>query len=180
MRGLRPAVDVRIGLLDHGPPHVVDLDGAIAVPLLLSAGFHVRVDLPKQAPRVRISAPVGPDPALCVALADRLTEAGYDGRSPVVLAAAGSADERARADVAAQAELLAEHLGADVTVAYVAAGEPKLAEVKPVVVASYVLAPGTFHDAIAASGAKVVSAPLGDHPVVAELVLSRYDAALAS
>ncbi|MDQ1686146.1 MAG: hypothetical protein QOC82_2883, partial [Frankiaceae bacterium] len=42
----------------------------------------------------------------------------------------------------------------------------------------YLLAPGVFHDAAVASGAAIVSAPLGAHPALAELVLARYDAAL--
>lgn len=94
----------------------------------------------------------------------------------MVLAAAGSADERSRADVEAQARLLAEHLGVAVRVAYVAAGEPRLADVEPAVVASYLLAPGTFHDAVRACGAGVVSDPIGAHEAVAEVVLCRYDA----
>lgn len=181
VRSLRPALAVSVGLLDHGPPLVADVaPGTVAVPLLLSSGYHVRVDLPTQAPDAVLAAAVGPDPRLCVALADRLAEAGYDGAAPVTLAAAGSADERSRADVRRQAEMLGEHLGVEVSVAYVAAGEPRLADVRPSVVAAYLLAPGTFHDAALGCGAPVVSAPLGDHPALAEVVLARYDAALTS
>lgn len=178
MRAARPGLDVRIGLLDHGPPYVTDVEGAIAVPLLLSAGYHVRVDLPAQAPSATVTAPVGPDPLLSVALADRLVEGGYGGSAPVTLVAAGSADERSRADVEAQAGLLAGHLGVEVAVAYVAAGSPRLGDVEPAVVASYLLAPGTFYDAIKASAAGIVSPPLGDHPALAAVVLNRYDAHL--
>jgi sirohydrochlorin ferrochelatase len=181
VRALRPGVSVSIGLLDHGPPYVSDVrPGTVAVPLLLSSGYHVRVDLPAQAPHAVVTAAVGPDPRLCVALADRLAEAGYGGAGAVVLAAAGSADARSRADVATQGRLLAEHLGVGVTVAYVAAGEPKLADVEADVVATYLLAPGHFHDAIRACGATVVGAPLGDHPALAEVVLARYDPATLS
>jgi sirohydrochlorin ferrochelatase len=52
-----------------------------------------------------------------------------------------------------------------------------------VVVATYLLAPGFFADRIAASaraaGAAAVSAALGAAPEVAELVLRRYEQALA-
>jgi sirohydrochlorin ferrochelatase len=41
-------------------------------------------------------------------------------------------------------------------------------------VASYLLAPGVFQDRLRASGAAWVSAPLGDHPAVAGLVLDRF------
>ena len=180
MRLLRPGLSVSVGLLDHGPPFVPDVAaGTVAVPVLLSSGYHVHVDLPAQAPQAVVTTAVGPDPLLCVALADRLAAAGYDGSAPVVLAAAGSADERSRSDVARQAEMLAEHLDVDVSVAYVASGEPRLADVKPAVVASYLLAPGTFHDAVVGCGAGVVSAPIGAHEVVAEIVLRRYDATRA-
>jgi sirohydrochlorin ferrochelatase len=46
-----------------------------------------------------------------------------------------------------------------------------------VAVASYLLAPGLFADRLAGAGADVTSAPLGDAPEVAGLVLARYDAA---
>jgi sirohydrochlorin ferrochelatase len=181
LRVLRPSLDVAVGLLEHGPPHVRDVAtaGDIAVPLLLSSGYHVRADLPEQAPATRVAAAVGPDPALADALADRLREAGYDG-GPVTLAAAGSADPRSLADVAAQATMLADLLGVTVDVGYVAAGEPRLAELRPASVASYLLAPGTFADAAAACGAAVVSAPLGAHPALAEIALRRYDEALTA
>jgi sirohydrochlorin ferrochelatase len=60
----------------------------------------------------------------------------------------------------------------------VASGEPRLSDVRPAVVASYLLAPGRFADRVAACGASVISAPIGAHPVVAELALSRYQDAL--
>ena len=180
VRALRPSVDVRVGLLDHGPPHVADIAGAVAVPLFLSSGYHVRVDLPAQAPGAQVASPVGPDPLLCDALADRLAEAGYDGAAPVALAAAGSADKQSLDDVRRQAEMLAARLGVEVTAAFLSAGEPRLSDVKPDVVASYLLAPGVFHDKLASSGAKVISAPIGDHNVVADVVLDRYDSALSS
>ncbi|MDQ1698093.1 MAG: hypothetical protein QOJ03_3446 [Frankiaceae bacterium] len=185
VRLLRSGLDVRVGFLEHGPPHLADVAaaGSVVVPLLLSSGYHVRVDLPEQVPGARVARAVGPDPRLAEALAERLAEAGYDGRSPVVLAAAGSADERALADVRSMATLLAAQLGADVTAAFVSAGEPRVADLvrphaehdHPGVVASYLLAPGVFHDKLVALGADVVSAPIGDHPAVAQLLLDRYD-----
>jgi sirohydrochlorin ferrochelatase len=153
--------------------------GAVAVPLLLSAGYHVRVDLPAQAPDVVVTAAVGPDERLAVALEDRLREAGYDGTSPVTLAAAGSADERSREDVAVAARQLSELLSMPVTVAYVASGEPRLADVQPQAVATYLLAPGVFFDAIAQCPAHVIAGPIGAHHVLAEIVLDRYNEAIA-
>jgi sirohydrochlorin ferrochelatase len=179
VRALRPELDVRIGYLDHGPPSIDDVveGDCVVVPLLLTSGFHVRVDIPGRSGGATIAGTVGPDPLLAVALADRLGEASYDGHSPVVLAAAGSSDESARDDVRLMAAHLAERLGAEVSVAFISGGEPNLADAQAEVVASYLLAPGAFHDLALASGAGIVSQPIRDHPVVARLVLARYASA---
>ncbi len=181
VRSLRPTLDVRVGYLEHGPPHLADVvaEGAVVVPLLLSGGYHVHEDLPAQAPGTRVTAPVGPDPKLAGALADRLTAAGWDGRAPVTLGAAGSADERSLADVRTAAGHLSARTGTDVTPAYISGGQPRVADLAPRVVASYLVAPGAFHDALLRTGAAVVSEPLGDHPAVAAVVLSRYDGAVS-
>ena len=179
VRRLRPDLDVRVGYLEHGPTllaEVVDA-GCVVVPLLLTSGYHVRVDIPAQVSGVTIAIAVGPDAALAIALADRLFEAGYDGRGAVVLAAAGSSDPRANTEVNDAARHLAARLDVDVTCAFLSASSPRLDEVNPQVVSSYLLAPGAFHDAAIATNAPLVSAPLGAHPVLAELVLARYDAA---
>lgn len=170
---------MRAGYLDHGPPSIADVadESCVVVPLLLAGGYHVRVDIPVQATGCVITDAVGPDPLLATALADRLREAGYDGNHPVVVAAAGSSDERALDDVRMMAGYLTELLGIEAAPAFVSAGSPRLNDVGARVVASYLLAPGAFHDAVTDSGAGVISAPIGDHKVVADLVLARYDAA---
>jgi sirohydrochlorin ferrochelatase len=182
-----------VAYLDHGPPHLADVSepGAIAVPLLLSSGYHVRVDLPAQAEGVFVTAAVGPDPRLADVLAQRLREAGYDG-GDVTLAAAGSADPHSIADVETAAAQLAALLQADVRPAYLAAGTPKLADLsladpslaglRPAAVSSYLLAPGAFASAVAECsaqcGARVVGAPIGAHPTLAAIVLDRYRSAV--
>lgn len=176
----RPQLEVRVGYLEHGPPSVDDVAaGGVLVPLLLASGYHVLRDLPQQAPGAVVTRAVGPDERLAVVLADRLRDAGYDAASPVVLVAAGSSDERALDDVRTAARQLGDLLSVDVTAAFVSAGSPRVAEALAATpgaaVASYLVAPGAFHDAVAGSGAAVVSAPIGDHPAVAEVVLSRYD-----
>ena len=101
----------------------------------------------------------------------------------MVLAAAGSADPRAIADTRSQAAMLASHLQVPVLAAFASAARPSLDEAVtalaartggPVAVASYLLAPGVFADRLRASGAAWVSAPLGDHPAVAALVVERF------
>jgi len=49
---------------------------------------------------------------------------------------------------------------------------------EPVAVASYLLAPGFFQRRVEESGADVVTAPIAPHPLLVEVVLARYRAAL--
>jgi sirohydrochlorin ferrochelatase len=182
VRGALPDVEVSIGYLDHGSPRLAQLTttNPVVVPLLLSSGYHVKTDIPAAVPDARVSAAVGPDPLLAAVLAQRLTEAGWAGESPVTLAAAGSADPEALADVATAAAQLAELIGVNVTPAFLSSGTPRLAEVDAAAVASYLLAPGRFAAQVAAHRAAVISAPIGADPRVAEIIRSRYDAALSS
>ena len=189
--GLAPDVEVRAAFVQNaGPSLAAALAAAgqrrvVVVPLLLSAGYHLSHDIGETADRagVPVTDPLGPGPALVPALAGRLRAAGVPAGTPAVLAAAGSADPRAAGDARAQAALLAAHLGAPVWAAFASAGQPAVDEAVaaltagtggPVAVASYLLAPGVFQDRLRASGAAWVSAPLGDHPAVAGLVLDRF------
>jgi sirohydrochlorin ferrochelatase len=160
---------------------------AAAVPLLLSEGYHLSRDIGGAAARagIPVAGPLGPDPWLVPALADRLAAAGVPPGTPVVLAGAGSADPRAAAAVRSQAALLSAHLQVPVQAAFAAAGLPTVPQAVaslatrtggPVAVASYLLAPGVFQARLRASGATWTSAPLGDHPAVAALVAERFQA----
>jgi sirohydrochlorin ferrochelatase len=188
---LTPGVEVRAAFVQNAGPSLAGALAAAAerqvvvVPLLLSAGYHLSHDIEETAARagVPVTDPLGPGPALVPALAYRLRAAGVPAGTPVVLAAAGSTDPRAAGDARAQAALLAAHVGAPVWAAFASASQPTVAEAVaaltartggPVAVASYLLAPGVFHDRLRASGAAWVSAPLGDHPTVAGLVLDRF------
>jgi sirohydrochlorin ferrochelatase len=163
-------------------------DGAVVVPLLLSNGYHLSYDIAMaaRAAGVPTARPLGPDPRLVDALADRLAEAGVPGGVPVVLAAAGSRDLRAHADARRQAAMLSAHRGTPVVAAYASAARPTVDEAvavlagltrKPVAVAAYLLAPGLFHDRLCLSACTWVSAPLGDHPAVADVIVDRFRAA---
>lgn len=178
----------------------------VVVPLMLARGYHALIDIPDRGGRLLpgsvTSRPLGPDALLAGALAARLAACsrGGCGGSPhsgetripprrpdaVVLGAAGSADPAGIADVRGAARLLARRLGRPVPYGFVAAGGPPLDEVvaglradgaRCVAVASYLLAPGRFHDRMAACGADVVAAPVGAHAAAARLVLRRYDEA---
>lgn len=156
---------------------------AIVVPLLLSTGFHMRTDLPaavaSASAAVTLGGPLGPDPLLAAAQADRLLAAGASGSEPVVMVAAGSSDPDALAELEAAARLLAEAWGAPVRLATLAGLGPRLDEVvRPGdAVSAYLLAPGYFSDRARtesyAAGAAVVAPVIGPHPRVVDLVCRR-------
>jgi sirohydrochlorin ferrochelatase len=169
----------------HDAATLAGADGVVVVPLLLSNGYHLSSDIAgaARAAGVPVAAPLGPHPALVGVLADRLAEAGVPGKVPVVLAAAGSRDPRALADARRQAAMLAAHRRAPVVAAFASAARPAVDEAvsflasltgQPVAVAAYLLAPGLFHDRLQLSAGRWVSAPIGDHPAVAELVLDSF------
>jgi uroporphyrinogen-III synthase len=118
-------------------------------------------------------------PALVAAAHDRLVAAGWRPGDTLVLAAAGSSDPRARADVRRAALLLSTRTGAEVHVGYLATGTPRLPDLVAalpgrVAVASWLLAPGLFHRSVQNCGAPVVADPIGPHPRVADLITRRY------
>jgi sirohydrochlorin ferrochelatase len=178
VRDARPDLDVRIGYLEHGPPRLVDVieAGAVVVPLLLSSGYHAAVDIPAQAAGAVIAPAVGPDRRLVPVLAARLREAGWTSGMPVVLAATGSTEASALAEVREVGPVLADALGgADVTVAFVSAGLPRLGDQSPAAaISSYLLARGHYSRVLARAGAGIVSEPIGAAPELAEAVLDRY------
>jgi len=190
IRRLAPVLDVRVAFVQHAEPTLaaqLSATGAhtVIVPLLLSTGYHLRTDITGAAlaADAQVADQLGPDQLLVTALAARLAQAGVPDGTPVVLAAAGSSDPEAEADVQAQAALLAGLLAVPVVPAYASAGRPRVPEAvaelrertgKPVAVATYLLAPGFFHDQLQHAGARWVTAPLGGHPAMAGLVIDRY------
>jgi sirohydrochlorin ferrochelatase len=193
VRVRRPDLDVRAAYVQNAPPDVPTVladagPGAVVVPLLLSRGYHVAVDIGRaaRAAGAAVAAPLGPDPALAAALDARLAEAGAPATAPVVLAAAGSSDPDAVTDVETQARLLAERRGAPVIPAYATAQTPTVQEAVtrllaehagPVAVAPYLLAPGHFARVIGRTAATWVADPVGVHPAIVDLVIQRYAAA---
>jgi sirohydrochlorin ferrochelatase len=169
--------DVHVAYADVHQPDVTtvlrSLDGpAVVVPAFLTAGYHVLIDIPEQVRAAGTPAVITPHlGADLVAVArQRLFEAGWRQGQPIVLAASGSSDPGARAEVRAAAR----RLGAS-RVGYVAS-EPSLDDVltKDAAVASWFLAPGLFHRRALDCGARVVAAPLGVHPAIAQLIVLRY------
>jgi sirohydrochlorin ferrochelatase len=178
VRARRPALEVRVGYLDHERPDLgsVSAPGCVVVPVLLTNGFHVHIDIPSRAGGAAITAPLGPDRRLAIVLADRLRGTGWRG-GPVVLAAAGSADEQALDDARAAAADLSHELGVEVTAAFIGSGQPRLRAAAAI--ATYLIAPGRFADAAKAAGIATgacVAEPLGADPILADIILDRYDA----
>ena len=196
VRRLAPVIDVHVAFIDHAEPSLPAGLGAaganpVIVPLLLSTGYHLTADITGAAASAgaRVAGPLGPDELLLTALTARLLEAGVPAGTPVVLAAAGSSDPSASADVHKQADLLAEHLRVPVVAAFATATPPSVSEAvadmrertdQRVAVASYLLAPGHFQDLLHESGADWVTEPLGGHPALAGLVIDRYRTAATS
>lgn len=150
------------------------------IPAFLTSGYHVRTDVPREVAATRrrdvtVTAALGPDPLMVGALRDRLRAAGWHRGDAVVLAAAGSSDRRAVADVHTAADHLSDLVGGRVRVGFVATGTPRVAPLvadlraagEPrIAVASWLLAPGLFYGTLASAGADVVAAPLAVHPAV--------------
>lgn len=163
---------------------------AVVVPLLLSTGIHVGHDIADAvAGRDAVAAaPMGPDRRLAEVMGQRLQEAGARAGDAVVMAAAGTRDPAGQAMAEEMAALLSEHLERPVTLAHIAAASPSVpeavaaarAEGRRVALANYLLAPGYFHGLLEQAGADVLAGPLGDHPLVAEVVVDRYQAVLGA
>jgi sirohydrochlorin ferrochelatase len=180
----RPDLDVRLSYVDVQGPHIAEVvagvGDAVVVPLLLSAGYHVRVDIAEAVAGTDtpVAAPLGPDDVLLDSLIRHLPAA-----DAVVLAAAGSADPHWRASVHEMAARIGAH------VAYASGSDPKVADVvadlrhrgaRRIAIAAYLLAEGLFYRTLHRAGADFVTPPLGLDPAVAGLVLRRYDEAAYS
>jgi sirohydrochlorin ferrochelatase len=157
-------------------------------PVFLSRGYHVTADIPAHVeasghPDVTVTEALGPGPQLVRVLADRLLESGWRRGDSVILAAAGTSDPRAQRDLHTMATWLSATTGSRVELAFAATGTPRVADAVSalrrhrhgrVVVASYLLSEGLFQDRLRASGADVVTEPLGTHPGLVRLIASRF------
>jgi sirohydrochlorin ferrochelatase len=158
------------------------------VPAFLSRGYHVTTDIPAHIlasghPDVTVTEALGPGPQLVRILADRLVEAGWRHDDSVILAAAGTSDPGARRDLHTSATWLSAITGSRVELAFAATGTPRVPDAVAamrrrtrgrVVVASYLLSEGLFQDRLRASGADVVTEPLGTHPGLVRLIANRF------
>jgi sirohydrochlorin ferrochelatase len=158
------------------------------VPAFLSRGYHVTTDIPAHVavsghPDVTVTEALGPGPQLVRVLADRLIESGWRRDDSVILAAAGTSDPGGQRDLHMMATWLSATIGSRVEIAFAASGTPYVADAVAglrrrrrgrVVVASYLLSEGLFADRLRASGADVVTEPLGTHPALVRLIANRF------
>lgn len=208
---LRPGLRAVPAYVDNASPSIAralrelvaqGVDDVVVLPLLLSPASHSKTDVAASVQagriahpglRLRYGRPLGPHPVLVDVLARRLSEAGVtDG--PVVLAAGGSLDPDANAQVAATARLLWEGRGfASVDIAFASTTGPSVVEAVTrlrdlgatrVALARYFLGPGYLPrlvetQARSVDGVDVVaSAPLGVSDGLAGLLAGRYDEVL--
>lgn len=207
VRELLPDVEVLETYVDVQYPQVDEVVNCVAagravvvVPLLLSGGFHVNVDIASAvafrastgSPTVA-AAPLGPDPRLASILVDRLDAAGALPGDAVVVAAAGSSDAAAAVDVEQVAAEVAASWEGPVSVGYAASAVPRVAvatdlarselggpEHGRVALATYLLAPGFFTKRLAEAGADLMAEPIGAHPLVAQIIVDRFTEALVA
>ncbi|MCA2244421.1 sirohydrochlorin chelatase [Mycobacterium sp. WUMAC-067] len=168
---------------------------AIVVPAFLSRGYHVRADLPAHVaisghPSVTVTPALGPSGQIARIVGDQLLKCGWRPGDSVILAAAGTSDDKARSDLHTTATLVSALTGSRVSLAFAATGDPQLHEAVEramvrarrhggrVVVASYLLADGLFQQRLHGCGADLVSQPLGTHPGLARLIANRFRRAL--
>ena len=188
-------VDVQTPLVADAVQQWAGVEPLTVIPVFLGSGYHVHVDIPAATTGrpVAVTEPLGPEPELIEALAQRWLQTDSDDReerpvTELVLGATGSSDPRSLAQTRRVADLLAERLELPVTAAFCAAGDPEYGEVVRerlqagvrFGVVSHLVAPGYFHRKlvkVAAAGPIPVSAPIGPHPALIDLLLRRADEA---
>jgi sirohydrochlorin ferrochelatase len=175
---LRTQRPVEAAFLDFVTPRLADAvasaSSAVVVPLLLTAAYHGRVDVPAELARARaasnganvrlaevlgpVSGPVSDRAALdwlVAALVRRLDEAGSARPDAVVLAAAGSRDPSALDTVDLVARALSAALGVPCRAGYASGAGPDVEGVveglaaegaRRIATATYFLAPGLLYD----------------------------------
>ncbi|TSD98445.1 sirohydrochlorin chelatase [Gordonia rubripertincta] len=198
-----PGVEVVLSYLDLDDPLVGDVlasgpnehgDDPVVVPLLLSAGYHHKVDLPaiiaEHRPFARQTDVIGTR-SFTTALADRLLEAGLGERDGVILSAVGSSDESADRHVRRRALELSTYLHRPVEVVFATKLGPnnravtsavrrlRVAGAQRIALSPYFLSAGLLIERVesaldALADETLVAGPLGAHPDVIEGICGLY------
>lgn len=168
--------------LDHDTPRLDEAvaaltadDEVVVLPLLLSAAFHARVDVPAavaELPRtVTLLEPLGHPPEVLDAALLRA------GASCVVVAAGTKVDDE-RAAFGAAVAAASTRTGVPASVAFATGPGARLTESPAgTVVVPWLLAPGRLLDSVLASAAEssndVVGGPLLDEPTMLDAIAAR-------
>lgn len=187
-----PDIDSLAASLPHTEPCII-------VPLLLSAGYHTRVDLHRAAQksgidRIAIAESLGPSTRLSAVQRIRLEQAGWEPGLSVMQGSAGSSRAEGRTATDRAAQLLGEELELGVPNGFIANISPTVATIageSPAYASTYLLGEGFFAAAMRRKIHRVspetkVSAPLlhPDDPwaarEIAQCALERMDGALAT
>ncbi|MDH3010892.1 sirohydrochlorin chelatase [Gordonia alkanivorans] len=197
-----PGVEVVLSYLDLDEPLVGEVlatgsetgDDPVVVPLLLSAGYHHKIDLPaiiaEHRPFAQQTDVIGTR-SFTAALADRLLEAGLHERDGVILSAVGSSDESADRHVRRRAIELSTYLHRPVEVVFatklgsgnraVATAVRRLQAVgaERIALSPYFLSAGLLIERVesaldALADETLVAGPLGAHPDVVEGICGLY------
>lgn len=189
----RPELTVEVGYIDVQEPQIGDLvrhlTGArrrpvVVVPLLLSSGRHIAVDIAQAVadnPLAVSTGPLGPDPIVTAAVVDRLVAAGAHSGDGVVLSVTGASDQRGRDDAETVVDTV-RHLWAGPVVAAYGAGVGgavaalRAGGVDRVGIAAYVVAAGEEYYRLWAAGADIVTKPLGVDSKIVSVVEQRFAA----
>lgn len=179
--------------LDHDEPTLATAvragESAVVVPLLLSSAYHERVDVPwaltsaqAEGRLVRRAPSLGVDPALLDAVAAQATTLAHS-TGPLLLAAAGTSDAFARAQIEDAATALARRTGRQVRAGYATQAPVPLHEAiteleartgERASIGTLVLFPGRITDTIAAAAdGRAMTAPLAQSSALVDVVLRR-------
>ncbi len=175
--------EVTLGFVDVAEPHVRDVlrtrPNAVVAPLFVTAGYHVRSDLPAVLSEVAAAASLthhlGALGGFADLLAARAAAVGGPGRAALVVA--GSSDDRARAEADALGRAVGIRTGSgDLPVAHLSGPGQSLDALDPApgLLVSTLLAPGHFQGRLrswAAAHGVAATDPVGADPgVVAAIV----------
>jgi sirohydrochlorin ferrochelatase len=201
---LRLGLDVKLAFCEQNSPNLRDVlaespAGSVVVPLLLADAYHAHVDIPamiaESGADVRQADVLGQDDRLIHVLSQRLTHCGVsrlDSRVGVLVTAVGSSCPAANAHTAAVATGLVAGTHWRSTTAFVTGPAANLADAanllreqgaSRLVIAPWFLAHGRITDRViefARAHGIEMSQPLGAHRLVADTVLDRFDAIVAT
>jgi sirohydrochlorin ferrochelatase len=177
------------------------LDGpAVVTPLLLASAYHARTDIPAMIADAEVDViqaeTLGEDPRLLQVMRERLAQNQvhqFERGLGVLVVAVGSSHAAANARTSSLADTLARGARwSGAQVAYATGPQPSVLDgidilrrrgARRIVMAPWFIAPGRITDRVAeiaeAEDISMVE-PLGAHPLVAETVLDRFDAAVAA